>query len=293
MKTGFHAALTDDGLELQALLFEPERKTKTVVLHFHGKEGNFVQNHFLFTMNKEYTAAGYAFMTANHRGHDYMADVLKKSAAGWEYSQQGSAFDIFENCVYDIKCWADYLENLGFENIVLQQHSTPQKIVWYQHNTRNPRVKAMLLLSPADIGYLFRAYVKDADKNLALAEKMVSAGKGRELMPVNLWSNCPVSAATYANWYGKKSNFLMFDYSNPEKKFKELSEIKLPLFFAAGEKDFALPSNVAECLEIIKSRAASSPLTETYLSAGAPHSYEGKAAELSKKAISFLKKSGI
>jgi len=45
---------TQDGFELDAILFSPAKKTDTVILHFHGKEGDFLQNHFIQTMAENF-----------------------------------------------------------------------------------------------------------------------------------------------------------------------------------------------------------------------------------------------
>ena len=82
-------------MEIDALLFEPKKSTKTVIIHFHGKEGDFLQNHFIGQMAQDFPKQGIAFITATHRGKSYMADILRKSATGYEYTQLGSAFDIF------------------------------------------------------------------------------------------------------------------------------------------------------------------------------------------------------
>ena len=166
--------MTGDGLELDAVLVRPkQKKSKGVIIHFHGKEGDFLQSHFIFEMAGYYPQHGYAFMTASHRGKNYLSDIIRKSASGYEYAQMGSAFDIFEDCVYDIDAWVQEVRNLGFENIILQSHSTPRKIVWYVYQKQPRDVKALILISPSDIAYLFEHYVPDYETNLKLAEEMV------------------------------------------------------------------------------------------------------------------------
>lgn len=73
-----HKAYSTDGVELDSILFSPKKKTNQIIIHVHGKEGNFVQNHFVSILGNKYAENGYAFLTFNNRGHDYMADLLKK-----------------------------------------------------------------------------------------------------------------------------------------------------------------------------------------------------------------------
>lgn len=190
---------TSDGLELDAILFKSQAKTSKIVIHFHGKEGDFLQNHFIEHMAMDYPKAKYAFMTASHRGKSYMADILRKSATGYEYTQVGSAFDIFEDSVYDIDAWVNVAKKLGYKHIFLQQHSTPQKIMWYVYTQKPKSISGLIIISPADIRFLFEKYVPDYQQNLQLAKRLVDHGKSKQLMPVPLWSNCPVSAGTFYN----------------------------------------------------------------------------------------------
>lgn len=278
---------TEDGLELDAILFEPKEKTSTIVIHFHGKEGDFLQNHFIERMALDYPASGFAFMTASHRGKSYMADILRKSATGYEYTQLGSAFDMFEESHYDIDAWVQRAKTLGFERVVLQQHSTPHKITWYV--SQNPRlVHALILISPADMLFLFETYVKDYRKNLRLAQQMVESGRAKELMPVTLWSNCPVSAGTFYNWGNPKSPFLEFNYRHPEIGFRYFPSIKMPILAIAGENDFSVGGPTKRCLQILQEKSTSSSFMAHVIS-GAPHSYLGYEKQLTTNVLAWLK----
>lgn len=117
MKTSWIKQITEDKLELSALLFEPEKKSETIVIYLHGKEGNFIMNRFLFTMKEAFPDKGIAFMTVNQRGHDYLADSLIETATGFEYKKIGFAYEIFEDCLKDIKPFVDKAEELGYKRI--------------------------------------------------------------------------------------------------------------------------------------------------------------------------------
>lgn len=283
---------TDDGYELDAVLVEPKIPTKKVIIHFHGKEGDFLQNHFIYTMAKEYPKEGFAFMTASHRGRSYIADILRKSTAGYQYTQMGSAFDIFEDCVHDIDAWVELLIELGYKKIILHQHSTPQKILWYTYRKKPKSVSVLILLSPADWVYLFEKYVPNYQKNLELAEKMVKSGKGEELMPVNLWSNCPVSAKTFYNWGHKGSNFQVFNFSHPEKGLKYFSKIKMSMLAVLAEDDFAVGRPSQECLKILEENTTATKFA-TKVIKDTTHSYLGKEDELAQTVLDWLKSINI
>lgn len=279
---------TSDGIEIDALLFEPKKPTKTVIIHFHGKEGDFLQNHFIQTMAQDFPKAGHAFITATHRGKSYMADFLRKSATGYEYTQLGSAFDIFEDCIYDIGAWVKLAQKLGYKNIILQQHSTPHKIVWYYYKQKPKSVSALILVSPADIAFAFEKYVPNYKKNLKLSEQLIKKGNPLKLMPVPLWSNCPVSAKTFYNWGNLKSPIQEFNYTNPNLGFKYFPKIKCPMLAILGEKDFAVGEPAQKCLDILKTQATSKRF-KTKLIKNAAHSYLGQEKQLTKAVTSWLK----
>lgn len=281
-------AQTEDGYELDALLFQPKVKTDSVVLHFHGKEGDFLQNHFIQSMATNYPDNNIAFMTASHRGKSYMADIFRKSASGFEYTQMGSAFDIFEDCVYDIDIWVRTLQKQGFSRIYLQQHSTPQKIVWYQYQKKPTVIKGLVLISPSDIAFSFDEYVPNFKSNLFLAKKLIAEGKGKQLMPVNLWSNCPVSAGTFYNWGNPESNFQLFNYSHPENGFKYFENLTLPILAIFPESDFSVGKSTSECLQLLKQHTKSIRFSG-HIIAGANHSYMGFEEKLSNLVINWVK----
>lgn len=279
---------TEDGLELDAVFVEPKTHAQTAIVHFHGKEGDFLQNHFVAVMAEEYPKNGYAFMTASHRGKSYMADILRKSATGYQYTQLGSAFDIFEDCVFDIEAWVRELENRGYKNIILQQHSTPQKILWYAFKRSPSSVSALILISPADIAYLFERYVPEYEKNLSLAKKLVRQGKGKDLMPVPLWSNCPVSAATFVNWGDQQSNIQVFNFLHPKRGFRYFPRVRLPMIAILAENDFSVGNKAEQCLTMLE-RNTKSKKFKTAIIKNSEHSFLHHEKELTGVILAFIR----
>lgn len=45
-----HKAYSTDGIELDSILYSPTSPTKKIIIHVHGKEGHFIQNHFVTSM---------------------------------------------------------------------------------------------------------------------------------------------------------------------------------------------------------------------------------------------------
>ena len=75
---------TEDGLELQGLFCPPTTAETNGMglLHIHGFTGNFYEGRFVDHIAERIINRGYAFLTANTRGHDYRSVFIKKTDAG-------------------------------------------------------------------------------------------------------------------------------------------------------------------------------------------------------------------
>lgn len=122
----------------------------------------------------------------NTRGHDYLSSFIRKTDSGLTYVQIGGAYEIFEECIFDIKAWVNFLEGLGYSNVVLEGESLgPVRVVLYQHQTQDKRVRGLVLISPVDhIGLQKNALLDRYDEALKAAGLLIQQGKGDELMPM-------------------------------------------------------------------------------------------------------------
>src|SRR5258708_12762274 len=78
---------TSDNLELHGLLYEPQKKKDTVVIHIHGWTGNFYENEFLDYLAKACLKNNIAFLTFNTRGAGFVQEFLKKKNGKITYLQ--------------------------------------------------------------------------------------------------------------------------------------------------------------------------------------------------------------
>jgi len=287
-----HKIYAEDGLELDALLFEPKKKNpRGIVIHIHGKEGHFIQNHFVTVMGYTYPLYGYSFLTFNNRGHDYLADMLRKSTQGYEWVTKGTAYDLIEECVYDIGGVVSYVRDLGYKKIILQGHSIgPHKIVYYLAKRPKHGIEKVILLSSGDVRYLLDAYVKGWKDYIPLAEKLIKKGKGDELMPVRLWSNALVSAKTFWHYTKEDSDEWIFNFSHPELGFKYFDKIKLPILAVSPENDIAIGVKSAKAMQLIKERTISQDFKSLIIK-NTVHNYAGKEEELALGVMKWLESS--
>lgn len=283
MKTRFIRVTTEDKLILQGLLYEPDQKTDKVVLHIHGMAGNFYENKFLDAMAKTFTDNGWAFLTPNNRGHDYIADL--PIAGNKEDSKRiGNVFEKFEECVLDVKCWMDFAQQQGFTEIVLQGHSLGcSKVAYYLSQTGDQRVKKLVLASPADMVGLAERW-PDHKEMMELSKEWVKEGKGRQILPKLLEDWCYLSAETYLDFHTRGNPIDVFNTYDKEAPSKTLEDIAVPTLAFFGDVKEAYIANMAkDALDIIKSKAKKAPSFEMAVIEGASHGYfahEQEAADL-------------
>ena len=119
--------ITKDGVELQG--FWVDKKSEIAIFHSHGTAGDFYTHKFIELEGEKLSLENISFLTANNRGHDVFADLRKHSPDKVEWIQIGGALEKFEDCIFDIEAWLDFLETKGVKKVILQGHSLSQKLV--------------------------------------------------------------------------------------------------------------------------------------------------------------------
>ncbi len=286
-----HKIYSEDNLELDAILFSSPESKEKIIIHVHGKEGHFVQNHFVTAMGYGYPPEGYSFLTFNNRGHDYMADMLQRSTQGFEWVKKGTAFDILKDVILDLNGVIAYAKSLGYKEIILQGHSIgPHKICYYLANQPKHDISKVILLSTADIMYILDAMVPDWRMFAQQAENLIQAGKGQELMPVTLWSDAPVCADTFWDFTQENSDYWIFNFKEPEREFKYFNQIKKPILVVNPENDMSVGVDQQTASRVLKDNTASSHLQSVIIE-NAIHNFASKETELVEAITKWLRES--
>lgn len=282
MRTSFHRIYTEDKLELHGLLYEPDKKTTTVLAQVHGMGGNFYQDNFFDALAKILPENNIAFSPFNNRGNGLLTD-FKKFNKDIEYIRFGVAREKFAYCLLDIKAHLDFLKKQGFANIHLCGHSLGAcKIVYYLAKTQDQKVRSLILLSPVDMLGLVRMDKKRFEEEISTAEKMVSVGGGDKLMPRDVWDEYPITADAYLNLFGDDSDAAIFNFYNLEDKFEKLSKVPCPIFAIMGRKDDSFVIPIEDTMKTIKEKAKSSPRCEYHILGDATHDYKGYEQQLAQ-----------
>ena len=292
MKTSFVNFLATDGVKLQGLLFEPQQKEETIVIHLHGMAGSFYENSFIPVMAEQYTQNGLSFLSFNNRGHDYLCDLEIKKSDNSLSSVGGAAYEIIEESEFDIDGAIEYSKSLGYKRIILQGHSSgANKIVYYMSKKQEDTVGIVLISPCDDIGlHIDEIGEQKYGELINLAKSYVSKGEYKHLMPENTFFDYWLSSKTYLDCFVENSAFDAFPYRNPNNSFSMFNLINKPIFVSFGtDGDFLLQS--PEVVRGILERKKSDNTEISFnIVDGASHSYSGKENELVVLILNWIKR---
>ncbi len=285
--------ITKDGLEL-AGFWIPQKKTDIAVFHSHGTAGDFYTHKFIEVEAKVLVQKGISFLTANNRGHDVYADIRthNKKEVGWKVV--GGGFERFEDCMFDIMAWLDFLSLQGIKKVILQGHSLSQKILFYQNLSHDKRVIGQIHISPQnDAGIMLKILGKKKYKQISIeVQNLIKQGKGDEPLPKEYSPvSYQTSAMMYSGYMTENGPGTLTPYHNSNNpNWKVISEVKEPLLVVFGSKDPYMEPNVKVATKVIKEKTKNTPDTTVMIINGAEHSYIGYERELVKEIIMWLSK---
>jgi dienelactone hydrolase len=277
---------TEDDLQLQGLYCPPQASSVLpAVLHIHGASSNFYRSPFLDDLADRLTDQGFAFLTGNTRGHDIMNNVYSKDPTAGRH--MGMAFEVFEECLFDLDAWLTFLEERGHGGAALVGHSFgAHKAAFYQSETADARIRALVLLSPADQGFWLDAMGDDLQATLTWASEAVAAGEGDTLFSGGL-APYPMSARTIHNLFvvGKPD---IFKFGRPDEPWEVVSRIACPVLVTMGTvAEFAAPGTEM-ALGTLKAKALAAARCDTVIVRGAPHNYRGYEARVTQIILRWL-----
>lgn len=206
----------------------------------------------------------------------------------------GNSYEIFEDCVFDIKAWVKKAQELGYDNIWLQAHSLGcSKVVYYQNAVENSPVKGLVLLSPSDMIGLVNDVEgkKDHDICLKEAQNLFKEGGGNQLLSHDLWGEMRLSANTYLNFFSQNANTAIFNFGNQAFGWEKVNNIKVPVIAFTGTKDAGIAPVIDpyKAMEILENQLIKSPRKKTVVYENAKHSFKGFEEEITKEVMEFVR----
>ena len=265
---------SEDGFLLEGVKLLPlgEAIKPISIVWIHGNAGRFYDYPYVM-IGRALATSGYAFISANTRGHDISTFLWHAAAGGtpqsWQSGQflptgAGSAWDHLADAPRDLAAWVDMASGLAAGSVVLAGHSSgAQRLVLYQEERHDERVSGLVLASPDLVGFMPPAQLDEA-------ERLIADGRGMEVLP----------AQPFAPWYRQSAQNVSGRNDVLSHLLKgndpTISHITSPMLAFFGTRE---PGSGQGTLEAIVQSTPSAPV-ETQLIADADHIYSGHESEV-------------
>ncbi len=226
-----------------------------LLIFIHGMHSNFHHSYFKRELLRQAIGRGRAVLLFNNRGAD-----------------AATATERFGDCLADIAAAIRFGRRAGYRRFILAGHSTGcQKAVYYQALRRDPGVRALVLLGPADDYAICRRDLGPKyARRLRQARRLAAAGRGGAPMPADCQSFSARRFLSIADPRSPEAG--VFNYAGPLRLFRRIREPLLVLF-GAREEYACRP--LAEMGLILKAKTRSVRL-DYELTPGADHGFHGR-----------------
>ena len=270
---------TADYVSLDGAFFEPRYQLITAkridgFLLIHGSGGHFYSP-ATRSMASDLSKAGYPCLTLNTRGHDTV----------WVDNQtgifHGNAFEILDDSKLDLRAGIDFLQNRGIQRICLLGHSMGAvKISYYAAFQNDPRIQAVIPISPVRLSYSYYMGSEDAEEfqnNLELADEMEANGRALDLMKVNFPIKQFFSAASYLDKHGPGERYNLVDLA---------PRIHVPILTLAGSLE--THTRLVDMASDLVLAAVNSPSPSYEIIDGGDHSLQNRKAAASQSVLDWI-----
>ncbi len=273
----------EDGVILAGLVVRPAAQSAkpTAIVWIPGLSINFYHPSAI-PIGRELASLGCAFIIVNQRGHDIGTHLWKKQedAEGMVRTYGGALWERFEESPRDIAAWIDFTMNLGFQGVALVGHSFgSKKVVYYQATRQDPRVFGIVVAST-------KITPPEVDPELvALAEQMVTDGRGEELLPWGTFQSFFTGASSAQTYLSRVPD--LYGVSTPHP---EIARIRCPLLLCCGTNEGDDPAQSLEIIqghEMIRKRAVAALRVDAAFFEGANHGYDNHEREVAQAIASW------
>ena len=286
--------LATDGIILNGLLYETDKKSNKVILAVHGMSSNCFKKRDE-VISSFANNSGIAYFCFNNRGSE-LAKYIRKNIDGKnEKILGGTTYEDVLEGYEDIVGAILKLKELGYDEIYLQGHSLGCTKIVYTYNelkTDNDEllknIKGIILLSLIDIPKALKIYLGNKFENyISLAEEKEKAGLGKELMPKDAFIHT-ICVKTFLR-YARDNKDIDFAKYGEDTQLETLNEIDVPIFMRWGNNNEMIVQKAEELVSIV-SNILQNPNKDIDYIDEADHGYTDKEEELAKQIVNFLQK---
>lgn len=273
---------TFDKVTLDGIYVPPTHKGKTALIWLHGLTSRFYSGQILIKeLSSSCRKNRIGYFKFNTRGHDIVVRGPKHPF--------GTAFEKFENCIFDIRAIINLAKRKGYRKIILAGHSTgANKALYYLYKTHDRAVKGLMLLGPtSDIAYDQMILGKKELRRRVNLAKQIKKKNSYTLLPpkFGIWS-----AQRYVSILNEGSNEDIFPYYNFKATWKELKSVRQPIVIIVGLRDEYLDRKPESLIDVFRKKAKLTKSFSGFIIKNAGHSFYKKEKELTKIIIRWIKK---
>lgn len=293
---------TTDHLELPGLLYEPQQKTKKVVifLHGNGSASIFYKSKKMNLFAAELAKNGWAFLPFNNRGAHYIKKFSWKESGEKKEGYFGTALEKIEDAVFDIEAAIEFAQTRGYEEIVLVGESSgANKIVVYNFlHPQNACLGYALIGGGDDTGLFYQHYGKEKFWTLLQeARQRVQQGLDQVFPEQEINHNLFAyrALADIMNPDGLYNCFPFYEYFSGERLgqkefFKEFKQIAKPTLVLYGAEDVFCYKPAAEVVPTLLGIHPQPSMLTGVVAEGADHSFSGTEELEAQHLCNWLKK---
>lgn len=286
--------VTKDAIPLSGLLHVPKRlrRGRPVLIWLSGLTGR-LSDHPAGTkvLAEVLGREGIAFCVFDHRGYG-VADTVEVPRGGRTRRKPiGTAFERFEESVFDIEAAVSFLRRRGFGKIFLLGHSTgANKAAYYIRKTDGRRLAGVILAGPiSDIPGLRKNLGRNFSRTFALARKMVRMGRRDELLPTTLTAGGLWSAARFLSIASEGKPEDTFSYYDARRRFYWAKAVYLPVLIILGGADEHADRPVPEIFNRFRRELSARWFSGQIIPKG-KHSFSNVALPFARAVLRWLKK---
>ncbi len=275
-------ATTPEGIVLSGAYFAASDASQShpidSILFFHGDGGHFYSSLYL-ELGQRMAGRGIAFLTANRRGHDHLANGARGGPLA------GYAFESVDDSRADYAAWLELLREKGHSRIAIGGHSGGAvRATYAQAKEQFADVLAVIPVSPGEYdhegvitlhGENFSGPFEDAERNVAEGRPEVL------LRPGVPWGSV-WSAGAYVDCFNRDNRYGVTNHA---------ASTGCPTLFIFGSEECTVggPQELPVCGAARRGLgAADYPHVKVVEIDGANHGYMGREVELFETMFAWI-----
>lgn len=285
-----------DEVKLKGMIYHSNKESKDILISIHGMATNCLKQRDE-VISKEINQENIDMLVFNNRGHDLVNYINKITPEGRKDILGGTAYEEISECYYDILGAIKYCLSKGYEKIYLMGHSlgSTKTVYFYQKLLKENEkevlesIKGIILLSLIDIPKALQVYLReDFPVMVTYAKNIKKEGMQNQLMPEKSFIH-PISVNTFLRYSIENKDIDFAKYSDISYDFKEINNIKVPLFMRWGNNNEMILQKAEDLCNNLKKKIKNNNLDIGFID-GASHNYSGKEKILAKQVKEFLKR---